>query len=92
MIKGSKFSNSYVQQKMLLNEQHVKLESIQLLKSTPVVPSFPFDLLAVQTEGLSGSDLQELCRNAAMVPVREYMRHADGDRDVLEKGRVEVCL
>lgn len=30
--------------------------------------------LAGLTEDMSGSDLKELCRNAAMVPVREYMR------------------
>jgi len=39
---------------------------------------------------LSGSDLKELCRNAAMTPVREYIRHHVGDPTALEKGRAEV--
>ena len=63
---------------------------IQLLKSTQLAPDFPLGDLAAKTEGLSGSDLKELCRNAAMAPVREYMKQAGGDRSILEKGRVEV--
>jgi SpoVK/Ycf46/Vps4 family AAA+-type ATPase len=30
--------------------------------------------LVNETEGLSGSDLKELCRAAAMAPVREFLR------------------
>lgn len=48
------------------------------------------DLLASQTEGLSGSDLKELCRSAAMVPVREYLRATAGDREALDAGQVEA--
>ena len=46
--------------------------------------------LALLSEGFSGSDLKEMCRNAAMVPVREYMRSADNNREMLEKGQLEV--
>lgn len=61
-----------------------------MLKGTSLEPNFPLDLLATRTDGLSGSDLKEVCRNAAMVPVREYMKKADGDRELLEKDREEV--
>jgi len=37
-------------------------------------PDFSMDRLVNETEGMSGSDLKELCRAAAMVPVREYLR------------------
>ncbi len=61
-----------------------------MLNGTSLVPDFPLDRLAFRTEGLSGSDLKEVCRNAAMMPVREYMKKADGDRELLEKDREEV--
>jgi len=32
------------------------------------------DTVARQTEGLSGSDLKELCRHAAVCRVRDYLR------------------
>lgn len=36
--------------------------------------TFDIDILAKRTDGLSGSDLKELCRNAACQPVREQMK------------------
>ena len=61
-----------------------------MLKDTLLDPSFSTRSLAEKTAGLSGSDLKEICRNAAMVPVREYMRQTGGDRELLERGRLEV--
>ncbi|KAM0750323.1 AAA-domain-containing protein [Meredithblackwellia eburnea MCA 4105] len=57
-----------------------------MLKDIKVDPKFSMDALVRRTDGLSGSDLKEACRNAAMVPVREYMRthQVDGQLD-LEK-------
>ena len=61
-----------------------------MLKDTALEPDFPMHILAERTTGLSGSDLKEKCRNAAMIPVREFMRQTGGDRELLEKGRKEV--
>jgi SpoVK/Ycf46/Vps4 family AAA+-type ATPase len=45
-----------------------------MLAKTKVSSDFSLETLARRTDGLSGSDLRETCRNAAMVPVREVMR------------------
>lgn len=58
-------------------DQRVKILSL-MLNHTQLAPDFTIERLALRTDGLSGSDLRETCRNAAMVPVRELMR---------EKGR-----
>lgn len=61
-----------------------------MLKDTQLAQGFQMASLAEITEGHSGSDLREICRNAAMVPVREYMRSADGNEELLAKGQLEV--
>ncbi|PVU97899.1 hypothetical protein BB559_001858 [Furculomyces boomerangus] len=45
-----------------------------LLKNINVVEDFDFEELARRTANMSGSDIKELCRNAAMNPITEYMR------------------
>ncbi|RKP09843.1 P-loop containing nucleoside triphosphate hydrolase protein, partial [Thamnocephalis sphaerospora] len=45
-----------------------------LLKDIKLDPSLSIDRLARNTEGSSGDDLKELCRHAAMIPVRERVR------------------
>ncbi|EIE76521.1 hypothetical protein G6F57_011938 [Rhizopus arrhizus] len=45
-----------------------------LLKDIQLASDFNMNELVQRTAGLSGSDLKELCRNAAMIPVREYVR------------------
>ncbi|CAD6936673.1 unnamed protein product [Tilletia controversa] len=45
-----------------------------MLKQVDLDPSFSMPQLVAKTEGLSGSDLKEVCRSAAMVPVRELFR------------------
>lgn len=45
--------------------------------------NFDLDYVAKITAGMSGSDIKEACRDAAMAPVREYMRqHRDQGRQV----------
>ncbi|KAI0763538.1 ATPase [Trametes elegans] len=60
-----------------------------MLKDTPLAEGFSIRHLAEQAEGLSGSDLKELCRNAAMRPMREFMRQADGDPEKLARTQEE---
>jgi SpoVK/Ycf46/Vps4 family AAA+-type ATPase len=46
-----------------------------ILKDTKTDPAhFNIDYLSRVMAGLSGSDIKEACRDAAMVPVREYIR------------------
>jgi SpoVK/Ycf46/Vps4 family AAA+-type ATPase len=61
-----------------------------MLKNTKLAPTFSIGPLAEATDGLSGSDLRELCRNAAMVPVREFMRSTSDNHEALVKGQLEV--
>ncbi|KAI8842296.1 P-loop containing nucleoside triphosphate hydrolase protein [Chytriomyces cf. hyalinus JEL632] len=50
-----------------------------LLKNVSLSPNFSFQTLVARTSGLSGSDLKELCRSAAMTPVREAIRGIEMD-------------
>lgn len=65
-------------------EQRFKILSL-MLKDTKLDPNISLRILASQTTGFSGSDLRELCRNAAMVPVRECMRAMEHDEEALMK-------
>ena len=62
----------------------------QMLKDVPLAPDFPMRALAEYSRGKSGSDLKELCRNAAMLPVRELVRQAKGDVALLVSSQDEV--
>lgn len=61
-----------------------------MLKETELEIDFPLDELARGTDGLSGSDLKELCRNAAMVPVREYMKKMEADSTAIAHIKSQV--
>ncbi|GAA5853867.1 hypothetical protein JCM9279_005750 [Rhodotorula babjevae] len=65
-----------------------------MLKDIRLEPGFDFEALVKKTDGLSGSDLKEACRNAAMVPVREYMRKnlANGQVDLekVQQGKFDI--
>ena len=62
-----------------------------MLNITPLAPDFSIRTLAEKTEDHSGSDLKELCRNAAMRPMREFMQEAGGDPEMIAQSLGEVC-
>ncbi|KAI1403357.1 AAA-domain-containing protein [Hypoxylon fuscum] len=58
-----------------LPDKNQRLRILQLiLKDTKTDPSFNVEYIARVTAGMSGSDIKEACRDAAMAPVREYIR------------------
>lgn len=59
-----------------LPEKAQRLRILQLLlKDTKTEPGhFNMEYIARVTAGMSGSDIKEACRDAAMAPVREYIR------------------
>lgn len=62
-----------------------------MLAHTKLDPDFSIATLARRSDGLSGSDLRETCRNAAMAPVREIMREKGREgKEGLEEARKEV--
>ena len=63
-----------------------------MLREVQLAPGFHMRTLAEHSKGKSGSDLKELCRNAAMLPVRELIRKANGDFARLAQDQKEVRL
>ncbi|KAI1120881.1 P-loop containing nucleoside triphosphate hydrolase protein [Nemania abortiva] len=59
-----------------LPDKTQRLRILQLLlKDTKTEPhNFNIEYIARVTAGMSGSDIKEACRDAAMAPVREYIR------------------
>ncbi|KAI1324972.1 P-loop containing nucleoside triphosphate hydrolase protein [Xylariaceae sp. FL0255] len=59
-----------------LPDKNQRLRILQLLlKNTKTEPkNFNIEYIARVTAGMSGSDIKEACRDAAMVPMREYIR------------------
>ncbi|KAI9436486.1 AAA-domain-containing protein [Lactarius indigo] len=60
-----------------------------LLRDVRLVPDFPMRALVEHSDGMSGSDLKELCRNAATSPLGELVRQGNGDISHLARGRGE---
>jgi len=72
---------------------HVPLPSVQqrlnilklTLKGSKVAPDFNYEELSQLTDGYSGSDLKELCRTVAMIPIQEFIStRLNGDLSKLE--------
>ena len=55
-----------------INQRQSILELI--LRNEPVGQDVDLELISSQTDGFSGSDLKELCRNAAIYRVRDYLK------------------
>ncbi|KAH7022478.1 P-loop containing nucleoside triphosphate hydrolase protein [Ilyonectria destructans] len=55
-------------------EQRRRILQLILQDTTTDPKHFNLEYVSKITAGLSGSDIKEACRDAAMVPVREYMR------------------
>ncbi|XP_020286612.1 ATPase family AAA domain-containing protein 1-B-like isoform X2 [Pseudomyrmex gracilis] len=64
----------------LPNEQQ-RLEILRLiLRNEPIASNVDIPKVAKNTEGFSGSDLQELCREASIYRIRDYLSTHDGER------------
>ncbi|KAF9362700.1 hypothetical protein BGX34_005657 [Mortierella sp. NVP85] len=81
--------------KLPSDEQRMKILRL-MLSSTNLEPGFDFQKLVQKTAGFSGSDLKEACRNASMLPLREYLRSKGSDKKgalndvVLDRGEVRA--
>lgn len=56
-----------------------------VLGDTKRHPDFDLEYIARVTAGMSGSDLKEACRDAAMVPMREYIRSRKESGDLVSR-------
>lgn len=55
-------------------EQRRRILQLVLADTKTDPENFNLDYIVRVTAGMSGSDIKEACRDAAMVPVREYIR------------------
>ncbi|KAF5380641.1 hypothetical protein D9757_007003 [Collybiopsis confluens] len=69
-------------------QQRTKILQL-MLQTIKLAPELSIETLARASEGLSGSDLKEMCRNAAMIPIREYMRANLSDGQVLSEAQLQ---
>ncbi|KAH9024202.1 P-loop containing nucleoside triphosphate hydrolase protein [Lactarius pseudohatsudake] len=60
-----------------------------LLRDVSLAPRFPMRVLVEHSKGMSGSDMEELCRNAATSPIRELVRQGNGGVDLLSRSQGE---
>lgn len=66
-------------------EQREKILRI-MLRDARLDKNFRLGEIVRKSQGMSGSDLKEACRNAAMVPVREFLRSREG-RESMSRAR-----
>lgn len=65
----------YILSSFLQDEQQRKKILHLILDNEPIAEDLDILKLAKLTDGFSGSDLQELCRNASVYRVRDYLRN-----------------
>jgi len=70
------------------NEQQRSKVLQLILKNEPVAENIEISTLAKHTEGFSGSDLQELCRNASIYRIRDYL----STQYVSEESWIIICF
>lgn len=61
-----------------------------ILKDENVEESVDIDQLATMCEGYSGSDLTELCKQAAYMPIRDLLDDERVEADVFISAKVEL--
>ncbi|QEL62685.1 hypothetical protein CJJ09_004864 [Candidozyma auris] len=59
-------------------------------KDATLDDSFDLDKVVDNTNGYSGSDLRELCREAALKSMKEYLKERKQDKRAQEKGQEKV--
>ncbi|KAG0341305.1 hypothetical protein BG004_006090 [Podila humilis] len=64
--------------KLPSDEQRMNILKL-MLGETKLEDGFDYRTLVRKTAGFSGSDLKEACRNASMLPLREYLRGKGSD-------------
>lgn len=65
-----------------------RLQILQLiLENEPVSSEVNLTTLSKSTDGFSGSDLRELCRNASVYRVRDYMRNVPANEEACISNR-----
>ncbi|KAJ1513364.1 hypothetical protein HMI54_015074 [Coelomomyces lativittatus] len=68
-------------------EQRRKILNL-LLANLKLDPKLDVNDLVENTSGYSGSDLKEICRNAAMRPLREYLRTQNSTLETLDPEQI----
>lgn len=71
-------------------EQRTRILKILLKDSELDKREFDLDKLVYQTDGLSGSDLKELCRDAAMNSMREFIKYNFKNGKKITEGDIQV--
>lgn len=60
------------------------------MKGLHVAPDIDYERLIEATEGYSGADLANVCRDASMMPLRERIARGNVDMDRLHEVQSEV--